>query len=154
MNFIAYWIFILVIIPYSDAFRCEDHLAGCAVCAEQTAATYLRNETYTCQGCDAGLYLYKYLNPVSQVFTGICVPDCSAADFETVNDPTRGQCLYLGPYCQTYGFATEGDFNQFPTCTSSLFDGKGYVLGQRSEILYWLLGDYNSTQFNTTTTYA
>jgi len=124
------------------------------MCVQQTAATYLRNETYTCQACDAGLYLYKYLNPVSQIFTGICVPDCPAADFETVNDPTRGQCMYLGPYCQTYGFATFGDYNQFPTCISSLFDGKGYVLGTRVEVVSWLLGDYNSTTFNTTNTYA
>jgi len=62
--------------------------------------------------------------------------------------------MYLGPYCQTYGFATFGDYNQFPTCISSLFDGKGYVLGTRVEVVSWLLGDYNSTTFNTTNTYA
>jgi hypothetical protein len=76
------------------------------VCPALAAGTSPSPATDTCTACDAGLYLYKYLDPVSQAFTAICVPDCPAADFETVNDATRGQCLYLGPYCQTYSFAS------------------------------------------------
>lgn len=41
----------------------------------------------------------KYYNPVTWRTDNICVPDCSLADAEMVNDETNKQCIFLGPFC-------------------------------------------------------
>ena len=83
------------------------------------------------------------------------MPDCKAANYETVKDEVKRQCVYLGPYCEYSELVNNSATGkESPSCARSHMDDKGFVLGSRYSIVNWMTKTANVANFNTEWTFS
>ena len=115
---------------------CSEHIFGCATCEVVLANSQFIDSIYSCTACEANLYLYKHLNPLTNAFQNICVPNCHHADQQTVNDEVNRQCIYLGPFCGISSTTRNSITGRgAPMCKYSYLSDHGFIVVSKFRIM-------------------